>query len=150
MGGKLPTNCEKCLDVAEGQGIDREIARVRYGRGEDAVLLWKEGMDLPAASAAGEEAWGCEAGSAAYWAEPPEQAKGPAGENPGGPLASQMVRLMYSMKRKVNPFSVMGSLMCSISQPGSLSRLGKKVSAPSAVASTFVRYTRLQRLSRAV
>ena len=66
---------ERCLDVAEeiawaqGQGIDREITAVWYGRGEDAVLLWEEGMDLPAASAADEAAWGCEPGSAAYWAE---------------------------------------------------------------------------------
>lgn len=66
---------ERCLDVAEeiawaeAQDIDREITRVWYGRGEDAVLLWEEGMDLPAASAADEEAWGYEPGSAAYWAE---------------------------------------------------------------------------------
>ena len=66
---------ERCLDVAEelawaqGQGIDREITRVWYGRGEDAVLLWEEGMDLPAASEADEAAWGYEPGSAAYWAE---------------------------------------------------------------------------------
>lgn len=65
---------ERCLDVAEeiawarGQGIDREITAVWYGRGEDAVLLWEEGMDLPAASAADEAAWGCEPGSAEYWA----------------------------------------------------------------------------------
>ena len=66
---------ERCLDVAEetawaqGQGIDREITRVWYGRGEDAVLLWEKGMDLPAASAADEALWGYEPGSAAYWAE---------------------------------------------------------------------------------
>ena len=66
---------ERCLDVAEelawaeDQGVDREITRVWYGRGEDAILLWEEGMDLPAASAADEAAWGYEPGSAAYWAE---------------------------------------------------------------------------------
>ena len=66
---------EMALDVAEenawaqGQGIDREIVRVWYGRGEDAILLWEEGMDLPAASAADEAYWGYEPGSAEYWAE---------------------------------------------------------------------------------
>lgn len=68
-------DCERCLDVAEentwaeSQGIDREITAVWYGRGEDAILLWEEGMDLPAASEADEAAWGQEPGSAAYWAE---------------------------------------------------------------------------------
>lgn len=67
--------------MAEGQGIDR---------GEDAVLLWKEGMDLPAASAAGEEARGCEPGSAAYWAERSggrnllNRQKGPPERTPAG------------------------------------------------------------------
>ena len=66
---------ERCLDVAEentwaeSQGIDREVTAVWYGRGEDAILLWEEGMDLPAASAADEAEWGQEPGSAAYWAE---------------------------------------------------------------------------------
>lgn len=65
---------DRCLDVAEenawagSQGIDREITAVWYGRGADAVLLWEEGMELPAASAADEAEWGYEAGSAAYWA----------------------------------------------------------------------------------
>lgn len=68
---------ERCLDVAEElawaeeQGVDREITRVWYGRGEDAILLWEEGMDLPAASAADEAAWGYEPGSAEYWAHQP-------------------------------------------------------------------------------
>ena len=66
---------EMVLDVAEenawaeSQGIDREVTRVWYGRGEDAILLWEEGMDLPAASEADEAAWGYEPGSADYWAE---------------------------------------------------------------------------------
>lgn len=55
----------------EEQGVDREITRVWYGRGEDAILLWEEGMDLPAASAADEAAWGYEPGSAEYWAHQP-------------------------------------------------------------------------------
>lgn len=65
---------EMVLDVAEentwakSQGIDREVTRVWYGRGEDAILLWEEGMDLPAASETDEAAWGYEPGSADYWA----------------------------------------------------------------------------------
>ena len=54
---------------AESQGIDREVTRVWYGRGEDAILLWEEGMDLPAAGEADEAAWGYESGSADYWAQ---------------------------------------------------------------------------------
>ena len=66
---------EMALDVAEenawaeSQGIDREVTRVWYGRGEDAILLWEEGMDLPAAGEADEAAWGYEPGSANYWAQ---------------------------------------------------------------------------------
>lgn len=66
---------DRCLDVAEelawaeGQGIEREITRVWYGQGEDAVLLWEEGMDLPAASAADEAEWSYSESSAAYWEE---------------------------------------------------------------------------------
>ena len=64
-----------CIDVAEhnewnakyGDGAD--ITAVYLGKGEDAVLLWAEGMDLPAASAEQETRWGYEPGSAAYWAE---------------------------------------------------------------------------------
>ena len=77
--GKRPdpslADSERCLDVAEelawaeDQGVDREITRVWYGRGENAILLWEEGMDLPAATAADEAAWGYEPGSADYWAE---------------------------------------------------------------------------------
>lgn len=71
--GTSPADCERCLDIAEenawaeSQGIEREIIRVWYGRGEDAILLWEEGMDLPEASAADEAEWGYEPGSAAYW-----------------------------------------------------------------------------------
>lgn len=66
---------DRCLDVAEelawaeGQGIEREITRVWYGQGENAILLWEEGMDLPDASTADEAAWGYEPGSADYWAQ---------------------------------------------------------------------------------
>ena len=66
---------EMTLDVAEetawakSQGVEREVTRVWYGRGKDAILLWEEGMDLPAASEADEAAWGYEPGSADYWAE---------------------------------------------------------------------------------
>ena len=72
--GVTSADREKVLDVAEentwaeSQGIDREVTRVWYGRGEDAILLWEKGMDLPAASAADEAAWGYEQGSADYWA----------------------------------------------------------------------------------
>lgn len=45
-----------------------ETTKIYLGRGEDAVLLWEEGMDLPAASAADEAHWGYEPGSAEYWA----------------------------------------------------------------------------------
>lgn len=53
---------------ARGRGIDQEITRIWYGRGEDAILLWEEGMELPAASESDEAAWGYEPGSADYWA----------------------------------------------------------------------------------
>ena len=72
--GVTSADREMALDVAEenawaeSQGIDREVTRVWYGRGEDAILLWEEGMDLPAASEADEAVWGYEPGSAEYWA----------------------------------------------------------------------------------
>ena len=50
-------------------GDGKETTKIYLGRGEDAVLLWEEGMDLPAASAADEAHWGYEPGSAEYWAE---------------------------------------------------------------------------------
>lgn len=73
--GSSAANADLILDVAEetawakSHGIQREITRVFYGRGEDAILLWEEGMDLPAASDADEAAYGCEPGSAGYWME---------------------------------------------------------------------------------
>ena len=73
--GVTSADREMALDVAEenawaeSQEIDREVTRVWYGRGEDAILLWEEGMDLPAASEADEAAWGYEPGSADYWAQ---------------------------------------------------------------------------------
>lgn len=72
--GNSPSNMDRILDLewvsgnAEFRGA-AEVTRVWYGQGEDAVLLWEEGMDLPAASEADEAAWGYEPGSAAYWAE---------------------------------------------------------------------------------
>lgn len=72
--GNSPANMELILDMewvddqADFMGFG-EIDRVWYGRGEDAILLWEEGMELPAASAADEEHWGYEPGSADYWAE---------------------------------------------------------------------------------
>ena len=54
---------------ARANGVEREITRVWYGRGEDAILLWEEGMELPAASAADEAEWGFVGESAGYWDE---------------------------------------------------------------------------------
>lgn len=66
---------DQYLDLEEANawarvnGMDEEITHVWYGRGENAVLLWQEGMTLPAASAADEAEWGYAESSAAYWAE---------------------------------------------------------------------------------
>ena len=54
-------------DDAQANGISAEITAVWYGTGVDRVLLWMEGMELPAASAADEAEWGFDASSAAYW-----------------------------------------------------------------------------------
>ena len=54
-------------DYAQANGIRAEITAVWYGMDENRVLLWEEGMDLPAASAADEAEWGFDASSAAYW-----------------------------------------------------------------------------------
>ena len=53
---------------AQSDGVDAELVRIWCGKGEDAVLLWEEGMDVPAAIAADEEAYGYSEASAAYWA----------------------------------------------------------------------------------
>ena len=53
----------------KGQGSGAEVTRIWIGRGEGAVLLWEEGMELPAASETDENVWGYELGSALYWAE---------------------------------------------------------------------------------
>ena len=72
--GNSPADMELFLDMemVDGQakfmGV-QEIDHVWYGRGEDAILLWEEGMDLPAASAADEVAYGYSESSADYWAE---------------------------------------------------------------------------------
>jgi len=49
-------------------GEGRETTKIYLGRGEEAILLWEEGMDLPTASAVQEAKWGHEPGSAEYWA----------------------------------------------------------------------------------
>lgn len=70
--GNSPANMEKVLDLeidasyAGDHGVE-ELVRVWYGRGEDAILLWEEGMELPAASALDEAEWGYEPDSAEYW-----------------------------------------------------------------------------------
>ena len=72
--GNSPANMELLLDMewVNGEASFRgmgEITRVWYGRGEDAILLWEEGMELPAASDADEAAYGYSEDSAAYWAD---------------------------------------------------------------------------------
>ena len=72
--GNSPANMELFLDMewvdeqARFMGFG-EIDHVWYGRGEDASLLWEEGMDLPAAGEADEAAYGYSESSADYWAE---------------------------------------------------------------------------------
>lgn len=67
------------LAWAEGQGIHREITHVWYGQGEDAILLWEEGMDLPAATAADEALWGYEPGAPTTGRSGPGRAQSPEG-----------------------------------------------------------------------
>ena len=50
-----------------GSGV--EVTKIWIGKGEDALLIWEEGMTLDAADAADEEKWGFETGSALYWEE---------------------------------------------------------------------------------
>ena len=72
--GNSPANMELFLDM---EWVDEqarfmsfgEIDHVWYGRGEDAILLWEEGMELPAAGEADEAAYGYSESSADYWAE---------------------------------------------------------------------------------
>lgn len=52
---------------AQEAGVDTEIVRVWYGQGEDRILLWEEGMELPAASPQDEAAYGFDTQSAEYW-----------------------------------------------------------------------------------
>lgn len=72
--GNSPANMELLLDMemvddqAKFMGF-REIDHVWYGRGEDAILLWEEGMKLPSASEADEAVYGYNEVSADYWAE---------------------------------------------------------------------------------
>ena len=72
--GNSPANMDRVLDMemvnaeAESRGIG-EITHVWYGQGEDAVLLWEEGMELPAAGEQEEAAYGYSETSAAYWAD---------------------------------------------------------------------------------
>ena len=72
--GNSPANMELFLDMewvdeqARFMGFG-EIDHVWYGRGEDAILLWEEGMELPAAGEADEAAYGYSESSTDYWAE---------------------------------------------------------------------------------
>ena len=61
--GNSPSNMDRILDLEWVSG------NAEYGQGEDAVLLWEEGMDLPAASDIDEQVCGYSESSAAYWAE---------------------------------------------------------------------------------
>ena len=67
--GNSPANMELFLDMewvdeqARFMGFG-EIDHVWYGRGEDAILLWEEGMELPAAGEADEAAYGYSESSA--------------------------------------------------------------------------------------
>ena len=72
--GNSPANMELFLDMERVDEQARfmgfgEIDHVWYGRGEDAILLWEEGMELPAAGEADEAAYGYSESSADYWAE---------------------------------------------------------------------------------
>ena len=58
---------EVCAAWARTRGVDAELTHIWIGQGEDAILLWEKGMDLPAASAADEAQWGFIESSAAYW-----------------------------------------------------------------------------------
>lgn len=53
---------------ARANGIQTEIVRAWYGQGADAILLWEEGQELPAASRYDEERCGFDTESAEYWA----------------------------------------------------------------------------------
>lgn len=56
--GRSPADTDRILDLAQEESwAEGEITRIWYGRGEDAILLWEEGMELPAASAEDESAW---------------------------------------------------------------------------------------------
>lgn len=48
-------------------GVKAELVRIWYGQGEDRVLLWEEGQELPPASPHDEEVYGFNAESAEYW-----------------------------------------------------------------------------------
>lgn len=44
-------------EYARSRGYDTEITKAWYGQGEDAILLWEEGMELSDASAEDELSW---------------------------------------------------------------------------------------------
>nr|WP_325184710.1 zf-HC2 domain-containing protein [uncultured Oscillibacter sp.] len=54
-------------EYARDSGVDAEIVRIWFGKGEDRVLLWKEGMEVPAASPEDEARYGFDQESAEYW-----------------------------------------------------------------------------------
>ena len=58
---------EECAAWARIRGVGAELTHIWIGQGEDAVLLWEKGMELPAASAADEAQWGFIESSADYW-----------------------------------------------------------------------------------
>lgn len=54
-------------EYARDSGADVEIVRIWFGKGEDRILLWEEGMEVPAASPEDEARYGFDQESAAYW-----------------------------------------------------------------------------------
>lgn len=52
---------------AQDTGIDTETVRIWYGKDADRVLVWEEGMEVPAASAEDEASYGYDTESADYW-----------------------------------------------------------------------------------
>ena len=54
-------------EYARDSGVDAEIVRIWFGQGEDRILLWEEGMKVPAASPEDEARYGFDQESAEYW-----------------------------------------------------------------------------------
>lgn len=68
-----PADCDQVLSIQElnnwarDAGVEAETVRIWYGKDENRVLVWEEGMELPAASAHDEENYGFDEESAEYW-----------------------------------------------------------------------------------